>query len=297
MELRHLKYFTMIAEELHFGRAAKKLNISQPPLSQQLKQLENELQVKLFHRTNRSVELTEAGKLFLEKVYNIFNYLDYACEETRSIDRGEIGELTLGYSGSAVFDLLPTIIHSCNQHFPSLTLDLKQLTTSEQIKALEERKIQVGLLVPPIESPNLITETIREEKLVVCLPKNHLLAQGRTQIDARELAMENFIMPPKQEGHGYYDAIKNIFEDASFTPNIVQTAKEQHTMVSLVAAGIGIVIVPEYTQFIKLDDVVYLPFNKHYPKITAMTWHKENKQPVVNRFIRVVQEQVIPRFN
>ncbi|GGC87954.1 LysR family transcriptional regulator [Thalassobacillus devorans] len=296
MELRHLKYFTVIAEELHFRRAAEKLNISQPPLSQQLKQLENELQVKLFYRTNRSVELTEAGSVLLEKAYNIFNYLDDACEETRGVHRGEIGELTLGYSGSAVFDLIPTIIHSCNQLFPNLTLDLKQLTTSEQIKALEERKIQVGVLVPPLENPNLVTQTIREEKLVVCLPNNHPLAQGRAQIDARELATENFIMPPRQAGHGYYEAIKNIFKDAGFTPTIVQTAKEQHTMVSLVAAGIGIVIVPEYTQFIKLENVVYLPFNKTYPKITAMAWHKENRRPVVNRFISVVQEFVIPKF-
>ncbi|MFC0271835.1 LysR family transcriptional regulator [Metabacillus herbersteinensis] len=297
MELRHLKYFIMVAEELHFGRAAKRLNISQPPLSQQIKQLEQELNITLFNRTNRSVELTVTGEVFLEKSRKILNYINNACEEAQGVDRGEIGELVLAFGGSAAFDLLPTIIQTCNKLLPNITLDLIQLTTSEQIKALEESRIHVGLLVSPIESSLIDTEMLRTESFVVCLPDYHPLAKRNGPINAIELANEKFIMPPMQAGKGYYDAINKIYEDAGFTPNVVQTAKEQHTMVSLVAAGIGIVIVPESTQFIKLEGIVYKLFNKPYIKVNSIAWNKDNKHPVVKAFLKLMREIIIPKYN
>lgn len=296
IELRHLRYFIAVAEELHFGKAAQRLNISQPPLSQQIKQLEEELNITLFHRTNRSVEITESGKVLYEKAIEIINYVNSACEEAQSMERGEIGEVILGYSGSATFDLLPSIIKVCKMYYPRITLDLIQLTTTEQVKALEERKIHLGLLVSPIKSPLLNSMELRTEEFVVCLSDNHPFANIIGPIDPRSLMNENFIMLPKESGEGYYDSINLIFQEAGFIPNIVQTVKEQHTMVSLVAAGLGIVFVPKSTQAIKLDGIVYKNLTKSYPKVNSIAWNKNNKRPIINTFIKLIHEVVIPEF-
>lgn len=297
MKTHQLYYFITVAEELHYGRAAEKLNISQPPLSQQIKQLEEEVGVVLFTRNNRNVQLTEAGKSLYENSKLILHYMERAKKEALRIERGEIGDITLGFGGSAAFDILPEIVKACNKTIPDVNIDLKQLTTSEQIKALEEKKIDVGILVSPINSPNIETKFFRKEELVLCLPINHPLAKSNEPIDPKQLKKEKFILPPMHEGEGYYKALYQVFNDGAFVPNVVQTAKEQHTMVSLVAAKIGIVIVPRATTAIRLNNITYKEFNKKFYKVSSLAWRKGDKNSVISSFLKVMDEQVFPKFN
>ncbi|MFC7395503.1 LysR family transcriptional regulator [Scopulibacillus cellulosilyticus] len=294
MELRHLRYFIAVAEELHFGKAAERLKIAQPPLSHQIKQLETELGVPLLYRTKRKVELTEAGKVFLKRCYQILSDVNKACEEAQSIYRGEIGQLTIGFGG-AVYDLLPPILDIYQNKYPNLKIIFQQLTTSDQVKALTEGKIDVGLLVSPIDSPHLKFEVIREEPFIAALPKTHRLAKLKQPIDVSELANEPFIMTPRSVGPSYYDAIISLCFQAGFSPKTSQEVQELQTILALVASGMGAALLPSSFQFLKNDDVVYLPLKKSKAtcKIAA-AWHKDNKSPIVHSFLNLIRELMIP---
>ncbi|MFC4557873.1 LysR family transcriptional regulator [Virgibacillus kekensis] len=296
MKIHQLKYFIAVAEELHFGRAARKLNVSQPPLSQQIKLLEHDLQATLFNRNKRNVELTPAGESLYENARLILHFIEHSKKEVLGIHKGEIGNLTVGFGGSIAFDILPEIIKTCSQSLPGIRIDLKQLTTNEQIRALEEKKIDVGILVTPIENQTINTKMLRKESLRLCLPIDHKLAI-KEYIDPRELKEEKFILPPRGEGEGYFRAISQVFNDGDFTPNVVQTAKEQHTMVSLVSANIGIVIVPQSTTYIRLNNITYKEFTKPFYKMSSLAWNKNDRNPVIKSFLNLMESKILPKFS
>ena len=225
MELRHLKYFIAVAEELHFGRAAQRLQMAQPPLSHQIKQLENELDVLLFSRTKQRVELTKAGEVFLKRTYEILNRVHLACEEAKSIDRGESGQLVLAFTGSIAFELLPLLLRRFQEQYPNINIVLRQLSSTEQIEALHDNSIHVGLLILPIESESFHVEMLREEPFIVALPKTHRLATETEPIDVSILANEQFIMTPRKAGESYYDAIISLCQHAGFSPKKTQEAR------------------------------------------------------------------------
>ncbi|KMY42751.1 LysR family transcriptional regulator [Peribacillus loiseleuriae] len=294
MELRHLKYFIAVAEELHFGRAAQRLQMAQPPLSHQIKQLENELDVLLFSRTKQRVELTKAGEVFLKRAYEILNRVHLACEEAKSIDRGEAGQLVLAFTGSIAFELLPLLLRRFQEQYPNINIVLRQLSSTEQMEALHDSSIHVGLLILPIESGSFHVEMLREEPFIVALPKTHRLATETEPIDVSILANEQFIMTPRKAGESYYDAIISLCQHAGFSPKKTQDALELHTALSFVASGIGIALLPSSIQFVKNDDIVYLQLKKSYTtcKIGA-AWNKKETSPVVHSFISFLQETII----
>ena len=203
MELRHLRYFVTVAEELHFGRAAQRLQIAQPPLSQQIRQLEEELGVQLFHRTKRSVQLTEAGQLFLEEACQILTRAEQAIQIVQRADRGETGRLTLGFVGSATYSVLPVVLKVFRKRFPEVLLSLHEMTTTQQVQALHEDRIHLGFVRPPIHEQELMIESILKEPFVAVLPKFHRLA-NETQISLRSLANDPFILFPRYLGSGFY---------------------------------------------------------------------------------------------
>ena len=176
MELRHLRYFVAVAEELHFGRAAIQLSIVQPSLSQQIRQLENELGFPLLYRTKRSVELTDAGKVFLVEAKRVLAQVQEAKRTAQRAYRGEVGRLVVGYISSSTYDLLPMMLRDYRERFPDVEVALRELTTQEQIRALEEDYIQVGLLRLPISAPLIQVEVVRREPIVCVLPEKHPLA-------------------------------------------------------------------------------------------------------------------------
>jgi DNA-binding transcriptional LysR family regulator len=190
MELRHLHYFIAVAEELHFSRAAERLCISQPPLSQQIRDLEEELGVKLFERTKRHVHLTEAGKVFLDRSYLLLAQLEQAIAATQRIGRGEVGQLAIGFVDSAMYTSLPEMLKGFREQFPAVELRLQEMTTAQQIQALYDKQIDVGIVRSAISEPSLSVECLLPESLVLALPENHPLS-AQTQVSLSALADEN----------------------------------------------------------------------------------------------------------
>ncbi|MGG3609755.1 LysR substrate-binding domain-containing protein [Priestia megaterium] len=298
MELRHLKYFKTVAEELHFGKAAARLNMAQPPLSLQIRKLEEELGVSLFYRTKRHVELTKEGQVFLEKVYLLFISLDESIETVRMVSRGELGEIIIGFLASSAYDVLPTIIKQYRKQYPSIHVVLKQLTSAEQLKALQEGTIQIGIISEPIEDETLNFEIIRRESMVVALPKEHPLAFKTSSIDLIELANDPFILIGRKSNHYHYDGVINSCYEAGFSPNIVQETAEMSTVISLVSAGIGVAIVPASIQLLLQNEVIYRDIsNNKFNTVTALVWESKNQSSIVKAFVELVKESVIPIFN
>lgn len=296
MELRHLRYFIAVAEELHFGRAAERLQISQPPLSLQIKQLETNLGVLLFRRTRQRVELTTAGKSFLKNSYNIIKLIEKACEESKSVDRGESGQLILAFTGAIGFELLPTILRTYQDKYPDVNIILKQLTTSDQIEAFHKNEIDVGLVVMPVLNESLNIELLHEEPFIVVLPRTHHLAQDRDTINIASLVNEKFIMTPRKSGEGYYDSIISLCHSAGFSPKKTQEADELHTAVSFVASGMGIAILPSSIQFVKNEDIAYFPLENNTSSYkTGIAWNKTEDSPTVLNFISFLNEIIIPK--
>ncbi|SFK31408.1 DNA-binding transcriptional regulator, LysR family [Halobacillus dabanensis] len=295
MELRHLKYFIIVAEKLHFGKAAAQLKMAQPPLSQQIKKLESELDVLLFFRTKRQVELTEAGEVFLERAYQILNNVEAASEEARRVHRGEVGDLILGFTGTAAFDGLSHILEIFREKFPNVNVILRQLPSAEQVKALHEGEIHLGLLVPPVESKWLNLEMFREVPFIVALPKTHHLVKQGAPIEVSDLVNESFIMTPRNIGSSYYDSIISLCYHAGFSPKICQEAHELQTIVALVSSGVGVALVPKPMQFFKTDGIVYFELKKSFTTVkTALAWHKDNNSPIVQPFLEVIKQSINP---
>lgn len=287
MELRHLHYFVAVAEELHFGRAAERLHIAQPPLSQQIQSLEQELGVQLFYRTKRQVQLTEAGELFLPEARMTLTQAELAVQTVRKAGRGEIGRFTLGFVGSATSELLPELIRRFHQQFPEVELQLREMTTAQQVRALRDRRIQIGILRPPIPSESLNVWTLVRETLIVALPETHPLAP-LDQIEVSALATENFIIFPRQQGQGLHDQIISLCQQAGFSPRIVQEAIQMQTITSLVAAELGVAIIPSSAHLLRHRGLVYRPL---HPEVQAtelaMAWHKDDQSPILCNFVQL----------
>lgn len=291
LETRHLLYFKTVAEHLNFTRAAESLSMSQPPLSKQIKQLEAYLGVKLFHRTNRIVKLTEAGKYFYEVTVRTFNNMDSYLDTVRKIDKGEIGNLRIGFGGSVVYDILPKIIQHIHSSYPDLKLNVMQLTTAQQIKALNNGEIDIGFLVPPVDDSTIDIMSIRKEEFIVCLHKDHPLAKQTEPLNIASFRDDNIIMTPYSTGIGYYQSVITLCKTGGFFPNIIQTAQEQQTIVSFVASGIGIAFVPLSTSKINHEHVVYRKLSEKIYKETAAAWNKDDNTAAVHLFLSTIKEE------
>jgi DNA-binding transcriptional LysR family regulator len=287
MELRHLQYFIAVAEELHFSRAAQRLHISQPPLSQQIRGLEDELGVKLFERTKRQVHLTEAGKVFLERSTRVLAQLEQAIEVTQQIGRGEVGRLAIGFVGSATYTVLPDILSVFREQFPAVELRLDELTTVEQIQALYHKQVDVGIVRSAIIEPGLSVECILQESLVLALPETHPFSV-QTKVSLSTLASESFILFPAKMGPIFYEQIITICQQAGFRPKVTQEAVQMQTIIGLVAAGLGIAIVPASLQNFHRSGVIYRPLQEQIPKTGLyLAWRQHDYSPVIREFLRL----------
>jgi DNA-binding transcriptional LysR family regulator len=290
MEFRHLRYFVAVAEELNFGRAAKRLRISQQPLSQQIKNLEEELGVKLFSRTTRRVELTEVGKTFLEETYRTLSQSEFATEAARRAARGETGILRIGHAPTALYNVLPEALKVFRARYPGVVLELFELISKPQEEALAAGRIEVGFLYPPVEDPGITTEVISEEPLMVVLPEEHRLAD-RDEVALEELAGEPFVMLPRRNRPALHDRIVGECRRAGFSPKVVQEANNLHTMLGLVAAGFGVNLTVANIRNLKRPGVVYRSL-KDQTKIFAfaVAWRPEHKSSTLSNFLEIVRE-------
>ncbi|RPY03865.1 LysR family transcriptional regulator [Pseudomonas aeruginosa] len=294
MELRHLRYFIAVAEELHFGRAAERLGISQPPLSQQIQALEEEIGARLFERTNRRVELTDAGRLFLDESRQVLAQVDKAVLLARRAHLGELGELKIGFTSSAPFtSTIPSSIHAFRKAYPDVHLDLQEMSSRQVLKALLEESLQVGV-IRPLALPDAVhwVELFREP-LVAVLRADHPLAVGSEDgLAIAALAEEPFVFFPRSYGTGLYDQVIALTRQAGFSPRIAQEASEAMTIIGLVSAGLGVSILPASFRRTRVDGVVYRTLSD--PEATTAVWlvRRENEgSPLALSFIDLVTRE------
>ena len=289
MELRHLRYFVAVAEELHFSRAAERLHIAQPPLSQQIMQLEDELGVRLLERTRRRVMLTDAGRLVLEEARRTLAQAERVVSAARRAAEGSIGFLRVGFSSSAPYTTLPAILRSFRAQFPEVALNLFERSTEEQVELLAAGAIDVAFVRRPVENApeSLIVKTILRERLVLALPHDHKL-RNRRSVEVRSLRSEPFILFPRHAAPGLYDQIDSICGRAGFKPKVAQEAVQMQTIVSLVSAGLGIAIVPASVSNLHRERVVYRslrPANAWTEM--AVAYDQNSRSKVLQAFLRV----------
>ncbi|WP_227935315.1 LysR family transcriptional regulator [Alkalihalobacillus deserti] len=286
MELRHIKYFIAVAEELHFGRAATRLNISQPPLSRQISQFEDEIGVKLFFRTKQKVELTDAGKELLKQSYEILKMVDKACKDVRNISQGLKGSLLISYA-SGMNEVLIQIVLLFQEEFPNVKIVLQQSLSSTIIEDLRERSIDIGVM-PYFDCEFLQFQTVTESPYGVILPKTHRLAERTSPIAVRELAEVPFIATTKTSI--YFSHIMSICNQAGFHPKISQEALGLPTIISLVAAGMGVALISRLSYEKHTNpNIVFKEISPVTNLQTSCAWHKDEKSPAVNTFLTFTQ--------
>jgi len=255
LELRHLRYFVAVAEELHFSRAAQRLRIAQPPLSQQIRKLEEHIGCPLFRRNSRMVALTAAGETLLERSRYILRRLDEDLESVRRVGRGEIGTLTVGFIGSAMLTVLPALIGSYRQRFAKVDLRLRELTTSSLVDAIRQGAVDLGFLRDVGPAEDLILETVVAERFVVALSEKHPLAK-RKKISLVDLKNDSLILFARELGPLAWDKTIALCETSGFRPAIVQDAPEWLTVLRLVSSGLGFSIAPTCVATIRTPGVV-----------------------------------------
>ncbi|MDB9526260.1 LysR substrate-binding domain-containing protein [Oscillatoria sp. CS-180] len=295
MELRHLRYFVAVAEELHFGRAAARLHMAQQPLSRQIRQLELELDVSLFQRTKRTICLTEAGEAFWEEAQKTLRQAERAIAVAQRVSRGEAGSLQIGFTGPILNSVLPTIVRQFKARYPDIHLELNRLSTMEQIDALLNQNIQVGLLHPPIDAPSLTQEVIYQEPLIAAIPEGHPLCRyGSDSISVKALANEPFILFPRKVGPTLYDAIISFCQQSGFSPTVVQEAFPQQTILGLVASGLGISLIHASVERIQQRGVVTRSLKEITPQLeSAIVWSPDTLHPALFKLLEVTRETVL----
>jgi DNA-binding transcriptional LysR family regulator len=292
MDFRSLLEFAVVAEELHFGRAAKRLNTVQPAVTRRIQRLEEELQFQLFYRHNRRVQLTTAGTVFLQESRSLLASLDAAVRHGRLAAQGNAGWINIGFIGSAILEPLPAVLLAFRKRSREVRLTLSDMTTVEQLLALQQNRIHVGFIRGPVSvERGLHFETVAKEPLVVALPKNHTLAKQR-RIQTKMLASEGFILFPHHPMSTWEVLIRHICKRAGFEPNIVQRAVQIQTAISLVSAGIGISLVPTAAKRFIEEGVIYRPLAETEMVELLLAYREDEISPIVQNFLATVREVV-----
>lgn len=290
IDLRRFRYFVAVAEELHFGRAAARLGIAQPPLSQQIRQLEDDLGARLFERTSRSVALTPAAESLLADARRILREVEAAADRVRQVDRGEAGLLRIGFVGSAIDGVLPGIVRRFREQVPGARLSLQELTSAQQVAALAERSIDVGFVRPPVVGDGLTVIEVVREQLVLALPADHALVSS-DMVRLADLASEPFVMFRRDLGEGLFDQVQRACIATGFEPQVAQEANQMHTIVGLVAAGLGVALVPQSVSRLRPDDVVYRSLSEVPVETTlAIAWRARDREALLARFVACVMK-------
>ena len=296
MELRHLRYFVAVADARSFTHAARRLHTAQSPLSQQIRQLERELGVELFTRTTRSVALTYAGQVFYDRASRLLEASAAAAEDARKAERGELGALSIGFTGSATYELLPTLVRAYADRHPEVTLRVySDLVTPQQTEQLLDGRLSVGVLRPPVTVPGLAVETIRNERVVALLASRHPATVAR-EIDLVDLRDDWFVSYPDNPPSTMYSIMQAACRNAGFTPRIRQTVADSAALVALVAADMGVALVPSSLRHLRINGATVRPLSS--PQLTtglALAYRDTDVDPLVRRFLETARAVVRSR--
>ncbi|ABG05180.1 transcriptional regulator, LysR family [Rubrobacter xylanophilus DSM 9941] len=292
MELRHLRYFVAVAEELHFGRAARRLHIVQPTLSAQIQRLEAELGAQLFHRTKRSVRLTEAGKAFLVEARLALEHSERAVREARRMAASETGRLDVGFVPSATYSVLTDVVGLYRRRYPGVDLVPREMHSSVQVEALLEGSIEVGFLRLPSdhESDELEVRPFVREQLVAVLPRGHRLASLR-RVPLEALAGESFLIPRREREPGYHEQLLEVCGTAGFVPKVAQETTELQVGMALTATGGYVGLFPASTRHVKMTGVVFKRLAEPVPEMElSVAWQSGELSPATRAFLGICEE-------
>lgn len=285
MKLHLLRYFAVLAEELHFGRAAERLAITQPPLSSGIKALEEELGVRLFERSSKHVELTPAGHAYLAEVRIVLDRVARAGETARAVAAGLQGRLDIGFTGSMVYRDMPRIVRAFGARAPGIEVQLREMSSSEQIEALLHRQLHAGFVNTSTVPPLLACLPLAADHFVCCLPEDHALAHERS-VPLTALAQETFVMFARDVAPANHDNVIALFHRAGIHPHTRHAARQWLTVVSLVALRMGVALVPASLAQAGVQGVRFVPIaGLHHPTVGVLAWHEETDTPALRVFL------------
>jgi DNA-binding transcriptional LysR family regulator len=284
MELRHLRYFVAVAEELSFRKAAEKLHIAQPPLSAQIKALEHELHVRLFDRTTRSVQLTHSGRVFLAEARSVLSASAQAEQRVRDAEHGLVGTLRVGMIAPVTNAWLAGILRRFRQQFPGIQLSLFDLTSTEQLRRLRARELDAGLLRPPVGFPELDYKFVGESRQVLAVPTGHKLAKKR-RLRWQDFHGQEMVLIHPSAQHGFYDAFFAECAKAGAKPRPVQYANDIQTKMWLISAGFGIAPTIATFEEVRRPGLTFRPLPSNLPLVqTVVVWRRDDTSPILARF-------------
>ncbi|MGH8618432.1 MAG: LysR family transcriptional regulator [Burkholderiales bacterium] len=285
MDLRQLRYVIAVAEELSFTRAAARLHIAQPALTKQIRRVEDDLQVALFHRTTRAVQVTEAGAVFLERAKRLLGDLDELTRASQRASRGEVGRLVIGFIGTVAFHFFPRLLRDYRAAFPGVEVELVELQNRPLIDALRNERVDVAFMRPFFEDEDIASRQVLDERLLVAVPSGHRFAK-RKALSIRELKNEPFVTANRRPAPSIYAFLMSICERAGFHPRVVQAATDIQTVVGLVAAGMGVAIVTESIKRLGVEGVRYCEFTDVKDKARiVVAWRKADRSAVLDNFL------------
>ncbi len=290
MELRHLRYFVAVAETRHFGKAAERLHMAQPPLSQAIRQLEADIGAELFTRTTRRVQMTGAGEAFYDDALRILRSVEDSARRVKRIAEGSHGILRLGLTGLASYRYLPEIAQIVKREMPGVALEIhSEMLTPAQEFALSASTIDVGLLRPPVREDGIAHRAIAGENLVLALPEQHWLA-GEPTVNVGDLRIEHFIMYSSTTRSVVNDAVVRSCLAAGFYPHREHEGAETSILLALVAAGLGVALVPESVRAISLDGVVVKPVHGAESVELALAWRAGDASPLLENLLSTLDD-------
>jgi DNA-binding transcriptional LysR family regulator len=285
VDLRHLRYFVTVAEELHFSRAARKLNISQPPLSRQIRELEEEIGVELLRRSKRRVELTAAGQSFLDRARMVLRDSSELGEVARRAEQGETGQVSVGFIHTAGYRLLPAVIREFRDANPAVEVTLQQQGSLAQIAELERGRIDIGFTWSSMVGKRMASVCLLREPFIVAVPRLHPAA-GKRNLSLAAFAREPFVSYPQRRSPYLRDAVFKLCASAGFVPEVRHETDSVHTVLGLVAAGCGIGLVPASAMEIQTREVSFCHPKEKEPKAEiSIQWRRDDTNPVVSRFV------------
>src|SRR5512139_1808453 len=287
---KKLRSFVAVADQLHFGRAAAALGMAQPPLSRAIQSLEQALGTQLFARTKRQVALTPAGEALLPEARQILRQLESLGAGARRAAAGEVGTVSLGFIASASYNVLPELLSEFRRRHPAVRLALQEATSDATLAALRAGDIDAGLVLPPVEDPALEYMLVYRDTLVAALPAARY-ARGAARVRLKSLASAPFILFPRKSAPGLHDVIVSFCRQAGFSPRVEQEAIQMQTIVSLVAADMGVALVPASLEQLRRTGVVYRPLAERSPVIeTGLAWRRAGQSPALAAFIALARE-------
>ncbi|HLO63344.1 MAG TPA: LysR substrate-binding domain-containing protein [Azonexus sp.] len=291
MEFRQLKYFIAVAEELNIGRAATRLHISQPPLTRQIQQLEEEFGTQLFLRTARGVELTQAGEMLLRDARNIRDLMTQAAERVREAGQGKRGKMDIGIFGSGILDVIPKVLHAFRASHPDVQIALHQMSKKEQIEALRQHRIMAGFnrMLAPL--PDISSEPVMLESIMVAVNEKHPLA-AKAAILLKELAGQPLILFPSGARPSFIDKVWSLCSGEGFEPNVAQEVGDAPTSVALVAAGFGLSLVPEAATSLSVPGVVYRRLANAPDAVVDLSciYRTDETSPILQAFLQTIRD-------